>query len=76
MKTYLTKLFFITILGITIAACSESAEEKIAREVKAECEALGEKMATPAEKADKEKYQKGLNECIEYMTRQRMNQPK
>lgn len=69
-----TSLSLVTMLVLGTVACSESPEDKIAREVKEHCEKLGEAMATPAEKADKAKYQEGMNQCIKHFTEQRMQE--
>ena len=69
-----TSLSLAAMLTLGAVACSESPEAKIAREVKEHCEKLGEAMATPAEKADKAKYQEGMNQCIEHFTKQRMQE--
>ena len=72
----LATISFVTVLGFLIAACSETPEEKVAREAREFCVAMGNQMASPAEKADPARFQKSLDKCTADMTEKNLRRLK
>lgn len=72
----LATISFVTVLGFLSAACSETAEEKAARTAREFCIAMGNQMASPAEKADKERFQRSMDDCIAHTTNENLRRLK